>query len=79
MASAMLRRLEDGLELLVRAGLTPDKAADAFNACSNSTRGFVLLEHGLDESDRPSLWDPDPDELPTLKQGFRPGQGDVPR
>ena len=68
MAPAMLRRLEHGLDLLVRAGLTPDQAADAFNACSNYTRGFVLLEHGLDDRDRPSLWDLDPEELPTLSK-----------
>jgi AcrR family transcriptional regulator len=68
MAPAILRRLEDGLDLLVRAGLSPDQAADAFNACSNYTRGFVLLEHGLDERDRPSLWALEPAELPTLSK-----------
>lgn len=67
-APTMLRRLEEGLQLMVRAGLTPDQAADAFNACSNYTRGFVLLEHGLDDRDRPSLWDLDPRHLPTLVQ-----------
>jgi len=46
MGRSMLRRLEEGLSLFVRAGLTPTQAAEAFNACSNYTRGFVILEHG---------------------------------
>jgi len=43
----MLKRLEEGMALLVNAGLTPDQASEVFSACSNYTRGFVLLEHGI--------------------------------
>jgi AcrR family transcriptional regulator len=67
---AMLRRLEEGLSLLVRGGLTPDQAADAFNACSNYTRGFVLLKHGMEREveDRAFVWHLDPEEFPTLNK-----------
>ena len=47
-APAIFRRLDDGLSLFMRAGLSAEQAADAFNACSNFTRGFVILEHGLE-------------------------------
>jgi hypothetical protein len=47
MAPAVLRRLDDGLGLFVRAGLTPDESVRAFNALSNFTRAFVLVEHGM--------------------------------
>lgn len=47
MAPSLLARLEEGLRILVGVGLTSDQAIDAFNACSNYTRGFVVLEHGL--------------------------------
>lgn len=45
MGSAVLRRMEAGLGLLTRAGLSADDAAVAFNACTNYTRGFVVMEH----------------------------------
>jgi AcrR family transcriptional regulator len=51
MAPSMLGRLEEGMALLTRAGLQPQEAAAAFNACSNYTRGFVLLEHGQGTDD----------------------------
>lgn len=41
------RRLEDGLALLVRAGLSSADARQAFGACLNYTRGFVSLQQGL--------------------------------
>lgn len=73
MGPAALRRLEDGLALFGRAGLTPDQAAHAFNACSNYTRGFVILEHGLDaEGNEASATRPlhrlDPNQFPMLSQ-----------
>jgi AcrR family transcriptional regulator len=49
MAPALLRNIEDDLAVFVRAGLTPDEAADAFNAFSVYTRAFVLVEHRLDQ------------------------------
>jgi AcrR family transcriptional regulator len=48
MRPSVLRRLESGLSYLVDAGLTLEEATDAVNACANYTRGFVVLEHGLD-------------------------------
>ena len=45
---SVLRRLETGLGFLTNAGLSLEEAADAFIACSNYTRGFVILEHGFD-------------------------------
>ncbi len=73
MGPSMLRRLEAGLDLFTRAGLTPEQAAEAFNACSNYTRGFVILEHGLegeevDESVARMLQRVDQAEFPTLSQ-----------
>jgi AcrR family transcriptional regulator len=47
-APAIFRRLDDGLSLFMRAGLSAEQAAEAFNACSNFTRGFVILEHGIE-------------------------------
>ncbi|HVU71376.1 MAG TPA: TetR/AcrR family transcriptional regulator [Mycobacteriales bacterium] len=41
------RRLEDGLALLRRAGLSTREARTAFGACLNYTRGFVALQQGL--------------------------------
>jgi len=38
------RRLDDGLDLLVGAGLDRTAALEAFAACNNYTRGFVVLE-----------------------------------
>jgi AcrR family transcriptional regulator len=49
MAPVILRALEDDLALFVRAGLTPDEAAHAFNAFSVFTRAFVVVEHGVTE------------------------------
>ena len=46
MRSYVLRHLDAGLSYLVDAGLTLEEAADAINACSSFTRGFVVLEHG---------------------------------
>ena len=47
----LLQRLEEGLALLVRAGLTPEDAAGAFTACSNYARGFVALQHSQDTTE----------------------------
>jgi AcrR family transcriptional regulator len=44
-ARSIMRRLEDGLELLVGAGLAPPVAARAYTACANYTNGFVILQH----------------------------------
>jgi AcrR family transcriptional regulator len=41
------RRLDEGLALLTRAGLSHDAATAGFAACLNFTRGFVTLEHGV--------------------------------
>jgi AcrR family transcriptional regulator len=49
---AMLERLEAGLSLLVRAGLTPEQATAAFTACTNFARGHVALQHGVDREVR---------------------------
>jgi AcrR family transcriptional regulator len=73
MGPAMLRRLEEGLSLFTRAGLSPAQAADAFNACSNYTRGFVILEHGLegeevDDAASSQLHRLDRTEFPTLSE-----------
>jgi AcrR family transcriptional regulator len=70
---SMVRRLEEGLSLLMRAGLNAEQAAEAFNACSNYTRGFVILEHGLESEEVDQTIDAplhrlDPGEFPTLSQ-----------
>ena len=44
MAPFILDRLEEGLSLFLRAGLTPDQAVLAHNAFSSYTRAFVLIE-----------------------------------
>jgi AcrR family transcriptional regulator len=44
----LLRSMEGDLAMFVRAGLSPDEAAHAFNAFSVFTRAFVLIEHGID-------------------------------
>jgi AcrR family transcriptional regulator len=41
------RRLEGGLDLLVRAGLSREQAVVYFGACLNYTRGFVVLQQGM--------------------------------
>ena len=43
-AEPIVRRLEDEIAVLVRAGLPPEDAAHAYAVCSAFTRGFVLLE-----------------------------------
>jgi AcrR family transcriptional regulator len=72
-APAIFRRLDDGLSLFMRAGLSAEQAAEAFNACSNFTRGFVILEHGLeseavDEAITEKLHHLDASKFPTLGQ-----------
>lgn len=52
-AQQIVRRLEDEISILVRAGLTPVQAASLYEVCSAYTRGFVLVEHGL-VSERPA-------------------------
>ena len=47
----LLRSIEDDLAVFVRAGLTPDEAAFAFNAFSVYTRTFVVIEKGIDEEE----------------------------
>jgi AcrR family transcriptional regulator len=51
MAPAMLGRLEEGLDLFVRAGMTPDEALRAFNTLTSFTVAFVLVEHGMQMED----------------------------
>jgi AcrR family transcriptional regulator len=57
MAPFILRNIEDDLALFVRAGLSPDEAARAFNAFSIFTRAFVLVEHNTlaEEIDQDAL------------------------
>lgn len=42
---SMLSRLEAGLGFLGDGGLTVAEAADAINACTNYTSGFIALRH----------------------------------
>lgn len=51
MAPHLLRSIEAELAMFVRAGLSPDEAAQAFNAFSVYTRTFVLIERGVDEEE----------------------------
>ena len=51
MAPHLLRSIEADLAMFVRAGLTPDEAAHAFNTFSIYTRAFVLVERGIDEEE----------------------------
>ena len=46
-APSVLRRLEDGLTVLVQAGLAPEQAAVACGTLTNYVCGFVFLEHGF--------------------------------
>jgi AcrR family transcriptional regulator len=46
-SSSILSRLEEGMAILVSAGLTPNEAEKLMTVCSSFTRGFVLLEHGI--------------------------------
>jgi AcrR family transcriptional regulator len=73
MGRSMLTRLEDGLGLLTGAGLTIEQAAALINACSTYTRGFVILEHGMQAEDigvldTAPLHNIDPARYPTLSQ-----------
>lgn len=74
MSRSMLERLEEGFALCERAGLELDQAAEAFNACSNFTRGFVVLEHGLEAEEVDSGFSRrlssrlDPETFPTLSR-----------
>jgi AcrR family transcriptional regulator len=73
MGRSMLARLEDGIGLLTRAGLSSEQAAALINACSTYTRGFVILEHGMQEEDvdvvdTVPLHNIDPARYPTLSQ-----------
>lgn len=52
---AAQRRLEAGLDLLVRAGFSHEDAFAYFGACLNFTRGFVVLQQGMHQRrDEPS-------------------------
>ena len=55
LAPSLLRRLEAGLSVIVRAGVSDEEAARLFSACSNYTRGFVLLEHGVDADEHDEI------------------------
>jgi AcrR family transcriptional regulator len=51
-AQIIVRRLEDVTAMLVGAGLSAERAAHAYAVCSAWTRGFMLLEHGLEGESR---------------------------
>jgi AcrR family transcriptional regulator len=53
------KRLEAGLDLLVRAGLSEDEAVAYFGACLNYTRGFVVLQQGMQQRSAPPAADHD--------------------
>ncbi|MDT7548122.1 MAG: hypothetical protein QOE84_516 [Actinomycetota bacterium] len=53
------KRLEAGLDLLVRAGLSLDEAVVYFGACLNYTRGFVVLQQGMQQRSAPPAADND--------------------
>jgi AcrR family transcriptional regulator len=59
MAPFILDRLEEGLALLLRAGLTPEQAVRAHSTFSVYTRAFVLIEEGTREEEM----DPDAVQL----------------
>jgi AcrR family transcriptional regulator len=46
LSRSILRRLEAGLSIFVKAGLTPQQAVESWRALSNYTSAFILLEHG---------------------------------
>jgi AcrR family transcriptional regulator len=54
------RRLEGGLDLLVRAGLSQEEAVVYFGACLNYTRGFVVLQQGMQQRVTQPLDETDP-------------------
>jgi AcrR family transcriptional regulator len=71
----VLRRTEAGLQLLTRAGFTPQQAAVIHSVFSNYTLGFILREYGAADEDEEGLAAVDAsvarlgvDELPTLAQ-----------
>jgi AcrR family transcriptional regulator len=67
LTGAAQRRLEAGLDLLVRAGLTRDEAFVYFGACVNYTRGFVVLQQGV--TVRPTTQAaPEPDMIDELNR-----------
>jgi len=66
MAPAVLARLEAGLRLLVDAGFSGEDAADAYQACTTYTEGYVLLELGGDPSPESRPVQVDPDRYPIL-------------
>jgi AcrR family transcriptional regulator len=45
---AIFERLEAEIAVLVNAGLTEEQAARVYTSCSVFTRGFVLIEHGIE-------------------------------
>ncbi|MCW2621836.1 MAG: putative TetR-family transcriptional regulator [Frankiales bacterium] len=71
-----LRRLDTGVGLLLRAGLTLADASQVYNVCLNYTRSFVAFEHGVlsnrDESGpHPDVGDWRPaalEDYPVLRQ-----------
>ena len=80
LAPTLLKRLEEGMAVLVGAGLEPSDAAGVMTACSSYTRGFVLLEHGIAAEELQEIRDnvnarsaasmvqSDPSKFPTLAQ-----------
>ena len=51
MGRQVLRRTEAGLELLTRAGFTPQHAAVVHTIFSNYTMGFILREYSASDED----------------------------
>jgi AcrR family transcriptional regulator len=81
---SVLHRIDVGLALFVRGGLTPDQAAHAYQICATFTNGFIALEHGgaLEDPDtdvgaavNESIARRDLDDLPTLGQVVDFGSG----
>jgi AcrR family transcriptional regulator len=81
---SVLRRLDAGLALFVRGGLTPDQAARAYQSCSLYTNGVLAVEHGgaIEEPDadvaaavNESITRIDPRELAVLGQVHDFGAG----
>jgi AcrR family transcriptional regulator len=56
---AAKRRLDDGLALLLRAGVSEREALEYFAACLNYTRGFVALQQGVHADGGTEAGDPD--------------------
>jgi len=83
---SVLRRLDAGLGLFVRGGLTPDQAARAYQSCSLYTNGVLAVEHGrtIEEPDadvaaavNESIARVDPQEFEVLGQVHDFGAGMV--